>query len=138
MRHRLKDKKLGRSQAHRKALMSALVNALIEQRRIRTTLQKAKEARREAERMVTLAKKGTLAARRRVASKLRRPKNVGVLFDQLVPAMKDRKGGYTRIIKLDRRRSDGAERVFLEWVDVAPVEKKKEEPAAAQPETKKT
>ncbi|MEI6807083.1 MAG: 50S ribosomal protein L17 [bacterium] len=130
MRHRLKDNKLGRTMAHRKALVSALVCALIEQRRIKTTLQKARAARSLAEKMVTLAKQagtdasGKLNAWRRIESILRRRSMVHSLFDQVLPACSERTGGYTRIVKLDRRRSDGAEMVILEWVSLAPVEKK--------------
>ena len=76
MRHQVRDKKLGRSSAHRKALMASLVCHLIEEKRIKTTLMKAKEARRVAEKMVTLGLKGTLAARRQAISTLRRPERV--------------------------------------------------------------
>lgn len=130
MRHRLKDSRLGRPMAHRKALVSALVCALIEQRRIRTTLQKAKCARSLAEKMVTLARfdaadaPGKMCAWRTAMSVLRRRNIVRALFDQVVPACRDRTGGYTRIVKLDRRRSDGAEMVILEWVNLPPLEKK--------------
>ena len=131
MRHRLKDKKLGRPMAQRRALMSSLVCALIEQRQIRTTLQKAKCARSLAEKMVTLVRKAgvgdaraKICAWRSAMSILRRKNIVHSLFEQVVPACKDRTGGYTRIVKVDRRRSDGAEMVILEWVNLPPLEKK--------------
>lgn len=130
MRHRLKDKKLGRTMAHRKALMSALVCALIEQRQIRTTLRKAKCAKSLAEKMVTLVRKagsdapGKAVAWRRAMSILGRKNIVRSLFDDVVPACSDRAGGYTRILRLDRRPSDGAEMVLLEWVNLPPLEKK--------------
>ena len=114
--------------AHRKALVSALVCALIEQRRIKTTLPKARAARSLAEKMVTIAKQagtdatGKLNAWRRIEAILRRRSMVHTLFDQVLPACSERNGGYTRIVKLDRRRSDGAEMVILEWVNLAPVE----------------
>ncbi len=116
MRHKCIAKKFGRSMAHRKALMSSLVANLILQDSIETTLPKAKQARRDAEKMVTLARKGTLAARRLAASRLRNPQAVQKLFDAVVPAMDGRPGGYTRIIKTRQRRGDAAEMAILEWV----------------------
>ena len=116
MRHNRIAKKFGRSTSHRKALMSSLVTNLIVQSSIKTTLPKAKQARRDAEKMVTLARKGTLAARRLAASRLQSPKAVQMLFDCVVPAMDGRPGGYTRIFKLGQRSSDGAEMCLLQWV----------------------
>jgi large subunit ribosomal protein L17 len=123
MRHQVRDKKLGRSSSHRKALMASLVCHLIEEKRIKTTLMKAKESRRVAEKMVTLGLKGTLAARRQAISTLRRPERVATLFDEVAPQFKDRPGGYTRITKLGQRRSDGSEMAILEWVDVEAPDK---------------
>ena len=99
--------------------------------RIETTLPKAKQARRDAEKMVPLARKGTLAARRLAAARLRSPAAVKRLFDAVVPVMDGRPGGYTRIIKTDTRRGDAAEMAILEWVakPQAPVEP---EPVAEQ------
>lgn len=143
MRHRLKDRKLGKTMAHRKALVSAVVCALIEQRRIRTTLPKAKVAASLAEKMVTLARTGAAGATEKVCawrsamSVLRRREIVRALFEQVVPACKERTGGYTRIVKLDRRRSDGAEIAILEWVNLPPLEKKtKTTEKADKPEKK--
>ncbi len=116
MRHNRIAKKFGRSTSHRKALMSSLVTNLIVQSSIKTTLPKAKQARRDAEKMVTLARKGTLAARRLAASRLQSPKAVQMLFDCVVPAMDGRPGGYTRIFKLGQRSSDGSEMCLLQWV----------------------
>ena len=128
MRHKVKDKKLGRSSSHRKALMASLVCNLIEEKRIKTTLMKAKESRRVAEKMVTLGLKGTLAARRQAIATLRRPERVAILFDEIAPQFKDRPGGYTRITKLGQRRSDGSEMAILEWVGVdAPDKTRKTE-----------
>ncbi|MGI6495680.1 MAG: 50S ribosomal protein L17 [Kiritimatiellia bacterium] len=121
MRHMRVAKKFGRSKAHREELLRSLVANLILQDRIRTTLPKAKQARRDAEKMVTLARKGTLAARRLSAARLRSPAAVQKLFDVVVPAMDGRQGGYTRIVKLGARVGDGAEMCLLEWVKAAPA-----------------
>ena len=136
MRHRRATVKLGRTTAHRTALLASLVNNLIECKRIRTTVQKAKLARSLADRMVTLAKDGSLHARRRAIAALRRKDRVAQLFEEIAPACAARSGGYTRVIKLGRRPSDGSEMAFLEWVDVAPVvvrRKKKEDEKPAEP-----
>lgn len=116
MRHNRIVKKFGRSTSHRKALMSSLVTNLVLQSSIKTTLAKAKQARKDAEKMVTLARKGTLASRRLAAARLQNPKAVQVLFDTVVPSMDGRPGGYTRILKLGQRRSDGSEMCLLQWV----------------------
>lgn len=125
MRHKRDLKKLGRSPSHRQALMASLVCNFIEERRIKTTLVKAKVARRLAEKMVSLGKKGTLAARRRAVATLHRKKMVRRLFDEIAPTFTDRAGGYTRVLKLGRRASDNSEMALLEWVDLAPIVKKK-------------
>ena len=109
-------KKFGRSMEHRKMLMRGLVTNLIIAESIKTTLPKAKQARKDAEKAVTIAKKGTLAARRLAASRLTEPKAVQKLFDKIAPAMKDRNGGYTRIVKLGTRKGDAAEMCILQWV----------------------
>lgn len=127
MRHRNKTIKLGRTSAHRDALLSSLVCNLIKAKRITTTLQKAKAARSMAERMVTLGKRNTLATRRRATSILRQPDAVSALFASVAPAFADRAGGYTRIIKLGTRPSDSSEMVLLEWVNFVPVAPKKKE-----------
>ena len=116
MRHRRIAKKFGRSTSHRKALMVSLVTNLILHSSIKTTLPKAKQARRDAEKIVTVARKGTLAARRLAASRLQSPEALKILFDRVVPAMDGRNGGYTRILKLGQRRSDGSEMCLLQWV----------------------
>lgn len=130
MRHQRVAKKFGRSTKHRKMLMRSLVTNLILAESIKTTLPKAKEARKDADRIVTVAKKGDLAARRLAASRLVEPKAVQKLFDKIAPAMKDRKGGYTRIVKLGTRRGDAAEMCVLQWVTAAEaVAPAKDEPA---------
>ena len=127
MRHQRVMKKFGRSTAHRKALMKSLVTNLILAESIQTPLPKAKEARKDAEKMVTIARKGLaaaankkpeglLAARRLAASRLQQPKAVKKLFDKIAPAMKDRKGGYTRIVKLGTRKGDAAEMCVLQYL----------------------
>ena len=138
MRHQRVMKKFGRSTAHRAMLMRGLVTNLILAESIKTTLPKAKEARKDADRIVTVAKKGLatkggeLAARRLASSRLVEPKAVQKLFEKIAPAMMDRKGGYTRIVKLATRRGDGAETCILQWVTATvaePAAEVKEEPA---------
>lgn len=130
MRHRKNTLKLGRTSAHREALLSNLVNSLILTGRIRTTVVKAKAARRLAERMVTLAKRQTLAAHRAAVARLRRKDVVKKLFATLGPAFRERAGGYTRVVRLGPRGGDNAEWALLEWVDYVPrppAKKKKKE-----------
>ena len=122
MRHQRVMKKFGRSSEHRAMLMKSLVTNLILAESIKTTLPKAKEARKDADKIVTIAKKGDLAARRLAASRLLEPKAVQKLFDKVAPAMKDRKGGYTRIIKLGTRKGDAAEVCILQWVMPEPAQ----------------
>jgi large subunit ribosomal protein L17 len=122
MRHQRITKKFGRKTAHRKALLTSLVTNLILQGSIKITTAKAKETRKDAEKIVTLARKGTLAARRIAASRLQTPDALQKLFDVVVPSMEGRKGGYTRIIKLGNRQGDGSEMCLLQWVELpAPV-----------------
>lgn len=117
MRHQKKTLKLGRTAAHRRALLANQVCSLIEHQRIKTTLAKAKAVRPLAERMVTLGKKGSLHARRTALATLRQKDAVKKLFDDIAPRSADRRGGYTRIVKLGARRSDSAPVAFIEWVD---------------------
>jgi large subunit ribosomal protein L17 len=128
MRHQKKTLKLGRKAEHRKALLANQVCSLITHQRIKTTLAKAKAVRPLAERMVTLGKSGSLHARRHALSVLRQKDAVKKLFDQIAPSSAERNGGYTRIVKLGRRKSDSASMAFLEWVD-APKELVEEKPA---------
>ena len=123
MRHRRAVSKLGRSTAHRKELVSALLCGLIREKRIRTTLKKAKVAQRAAEKMVTLARRNTLAARRLAAARLGQQACVQELFQTIAPRFQDRPGGYTRIVKVGTRQGDGADMALLEWVDIAPAER---------------
>lgn len=132
MKHGRKVPKLQRDAAHRKALLANLVCALVEHRRIRTTLAKAKAVRPLAEKMITLGKRGDLHARRTAISELRQPASVKKLFEDIAPASKDRQGGYTRIIKLGQRRSDSAPMAFIEWVDAYVPPAPKSEEAAVE------
>ncbi|MEP7013974.1 MAG: 50S ribosomal protein L17 [Verrucomicrobiota bacterium] len=139
MRHQKKTIKLGRTAAHRKALLANQVCSLIEHQRIKTTLAKAKAVRPLAERMVTLGKKGSLHARRTALATLRHKDMVKKLFDDIAPRSTDRNGGYTRIVKLGQRKSDSAPMAFIEWVDAAAVveEKPVEEKATKNKEKSK-
>jgi len=137
MRHRKYSFKIGRTSAHRKALLANQTSSLIITNEIRTTVVKAKETRRVAEKMVTLAKKGTLHCRRQAISKLRDVNAVRILFSDIAPKYMDRKGGYTRIIRLGKRRGDAAEMCILQWVEEAlpaKTTKNSSEPKA-EPET---
>src|SRR5438128_11749628 len=119
MRHQKKTLKLGRTAEHRKALLANQVCCLIEHRRIKTTLAKAKAVRPLAERMVTLGKNGSLHARRNALSILRQKDAVKKIFDEIAPRSTDRNGGYTRIVKLGQRQRDFASMAFIEWSDTA-------------------
>lgn len=116
MRHKNKGRSLSRSTAHRKALLSNLAQELFQRKRIRTTLAKAKELRPFAEKLLTTAKKGHVAARRNVARFLTRRAVVKSLFDEIAPAFAERHGGYTRIIKLGPRAGDNAPLAIIELV----------------------
>jgi large subunit ribosomal protein L17 len=121
MRHQRAGKKLGRDSAHRKAMYANLAGALIEHGRIKTTEAKAKAVKPLAEQMITLGKRGDLAARRHAISTLRSQDVVHVLFADVAPRFADRPGGYTRIIKLGPRHGDAANMVYLELVDFEPL-----------------
>lgn len=122
MRHRIGTSRLGRKSKHREAMLANLIASLIEHGRIKTTLAKAKAARPLAERLVTMAKKGTLHSRRTAVSRLQgKPKVIAKLFSEVATAQSERKGGYTRIIKLGQRVGDAAEMAFLEFVEVSGV-----------------
>src|ERR671919_1762142 len=117
MRHLRSRHKLSRDAAHRKALMLNLSREVIEHERIRTSQAKAKAVKPEVERLITLAKRGDLHARRRALASLGQDKFVvHKLFEEVAPRYSERQGGYTRIVKLGPRRSDSTEMVFLELV----------------------
>ena len=160
MRHLKRTAKLGRQFEHRNAMLANMVSSLIIHKRVMTTLAKAKAARSVADKMVTLGKAGTIHARRLVTARLhargpsgslrkaekrkwREQKDVvRILFDEIAPAFKERNGGYTRIVRMEQRQGDSAQRAILEWVDysspapaeAAPAEEAK--PAEGQSESK--
>ena len=121
MRHHRAGKKLGRDSAHRRALYANLAGSLIEHGRIKTTQAKAKAVKPFAEQMITLGKRGDLAARRQAIAELRSQDVVHQLFAEVAPRFADRPGGYTRIVKLGPRQGDAAEMVYLELVDFDPA-----------------
>jgi large subunit ribosomal protein L17 len=138
MRHLKRTAKLGRTSEHRNAMLANLVCSLIKHKRVTTTISKAKAARSVAEKMVTLGKGGTLHDRRLASARLRHNSRsqheskaarekyrstedvVHILFDEIAPTFKDRRGGYTRIIRVgSQRQGDAAELAILEWVDIS-------------------
>jgi len=129
MRHRKDHRRLGRKSEHRRALLRNLVTALFQYERIETTVAKAKETRRYAERMITFGKKGDLAARRHVASYIMKPEIVAKLFSTIAPWYAERNGGYTRITRIGRRLGDAGEMAYLELVK---SEEQKEQDRAAR------
>ena len=120
MRHRRAGRKLGRDSAHRRALYANLAGALIENGRIRTTEAKAKEVRPIVEQMITLGKRGDVAAQRQVVAFLRSKGVAHTLFAEVAPRFADRSGGYTRIVKIGPRPGDAAQMAYLELVDYVP------------------
>jgi large subunit ribosomal protein L17 len=117
MRHQKTRNKLSRDSAHRKALLMNLTKEVLEHERIKTTQAKAKAVKPEIEKLITLAKRGDLHARRQALSALSQDKfAVYKLFDEIAPRYAERPGGYTRILKLGPRRSDATEMVYLELV----------------------
>src|SRR5512135_738483 len=118
MRHLKRTAKLGRTGTHRNAMLANLVCSLIQHKRVTTTLAKAKAARSVAEKMVTLGKRGTIHDRRLAVARLHQEDAVRVLFNEIAPAQKERRGGYTRIVKMGQRQGDAGQRAILEWVDM--------------------
>ena len=120
MRHGYAHRKLGRTSAHRTAMFANMAASLIKHEQIVTTLPKAKELRPFVEKLVTLAKKGDLHARRIAISRVRDVGQVGKLFETLGPRYKSRKGGYTRVLKAGFRYGDNAPMAVIEFVDRDP------------------
>lgn len=121
MRHRKAGRRLGRNMSHRKALMKHLAVALFKHKGIETGLAKAKELRRFAEPLITLARKDTVANRRLAFARLRDDDAVRALFTEIGPANQERPGGYTRILRLDNRLGDGAEMARIELVEIGEI-----------------
>ena len=117
MRHKRGYRRLNRTHEHRKALFANMAGSLIEHEQIKTTLPKAKELRPIVEKLVTLAKRGDLHARRQAAAQLKEDKDVAKLFEVLGPRYKDRQGGYIRIMKAGFRYGDMAPMAIIEFVD---------------------
>jgi large subunit ribosomal protein L17 len=131
MRHQVKKGYLRRNSAHRRALLRNLVTSFLERERITTTLGKARVTRPLAEKMITLGKRGTLHARRQALAYMTKESAVKKLFDEIAPRFSERPGGYTRIVKLDRRMGDGSVMALLELVGTEykkKAKKKKNEP----------
>ena len=142
MRHRVAGVKLGRSPAHRRALLRNLVTALLQYEAVRTTDAKAKELRRWGDRMITLGKDGSLHARRRAASIIQSQSVVKKLFEEIAPRFKTRNGGYTRVVKIGIRHGDAAPVSLVELVERAGAEtettgKEKKKPRARAAKGKK-
>src|SRR5579859_2593479 len=149
MRHLKHTAKLGRTSEHRNAMLANLVCSLIKHKRVTTTLAKAKAARPVAEKIITLGKRDTLQARRLVTARLRthgptiqltkderrkwrqNEDVLRILFEEIAPAFKERNGGYTRIVKMEQRTGDAAQRAILEWVDYTPATPEPAETAPA-------
>src|SRR2546428_10823942 len=136
MRHRKDHRKLSRPSSHRRAVLRNLVTALFQYERIETTVAKAKEARRLAERLITFAKRGDVAARRHVARFVNRPAVTVKLFDTIGPWYAERQGGYTRILKIGRRLGDAGETAYLELVKTQSQKDKERQDLIAAEEAK--
>jgi large subunit ribosomal protein L17 len=139
MRHQVRGNRLNRSADHKRAMLRNMVTSLFAHERIETTITKAKEARRYAERMITFAKRGDLGARRQAARFVNDPKVLQKLFAEIGPRYADRPGGYTRVMRTTIRKGDDAQLAILELVeqDFTPKpkrEKKQAAPKAAKPE----
>lgn len=117
MRHRKKGRQLSRTASHREAMLRNMATSLFRHGRISTTTAKAKELRPFAERLITLAKRGDLHARRLAARKVADKDVLFLLFDQIGPRFAERPGGYTRVLKTGFRRGDGAEMALIELVE---------------------
>jgi len=138
MRHRNEGRKLSRNTSHRRALLRNLVTALLEHGRLMTTLPKAKEIRPLAEHMITLGKRDSLHARRQVHSYLLKDETAKKVFDTIAPKFADRKGGYSRIIRLGNRKGDGADIAIIELLGSELETKKAERAAKAEEKAKKS
>jgi large subunit ribosomal protein L17 len=125
MKHRVDHRKLGRTSSHREAMLNNMATSLFKHERIQTTLPKAKELRRYAEKMITRAKKDSTHSRRIIFRSIRDKEIIAKLFDQIAPRFADRNGGYIRILKLDFRMADGAPTAVVELVGSEHIKTKK-------------
>lgn len=132
MRHKLGLRKLNRTSAHRLAMLRNMMNSLLRHEAIKTTLPKAKELRRVVEPMITLAKEPTVANKRLAFNRLRDREIVVKLFNEIGPMFKDRKGGYTRILKMGYRVGDNAPLAYVELVQKTTAAPAKEEAQKAE------
>jgi len=130
-------RKLGRSPDHRRAMLRGMTTLLLDKGRIETTVWRAKELKRTADKMITIGKKNTLAAKRAALAYITKEEVVKKLFDQIAPSFEDRNGGYTRVLKLGPRRGDGAEMAIIELVNYTLKDKSKKDKKAKK-ETKET
>jgi len=128
MRHHRRTARLGRNFSERRALLENLVGSLLSHQEIKTTLPKAKAAKRLADHVITLGKNDTLASRRQVFSYLQDHQLTSKLFKEVAPRFKERKGGYTRILQLQRRKGDGAQLALLELTEKEIVVKEQKKP----------
>jgi len=128
MRHRVAGRKLSRHTQHRKLMFRNMLVSLLQHERIKTTLAKGKELRGWVDRIISLGKKGTLHARRQAFAILREKEIVKKVFEEIVPRLKDREGGYTRIYKMGWRRGDGAPLSLIELATLSSPEQKKKSP----------
>lgn len=122
MRHQKVGRKLGRTKSHREAMLRNMVTSLLEHERIVTTVPKAKETRRMAEKMITLGKRGDLHARRQALAYIRSKEVVAKLFEEISEQYSERQGGYTRIVRTGNRSGDAAPMAILELVDYQDIE----------------
>jgi len=136
MRHRKDHRKLSRTSSHRKALLRNLVTALFQYERIETTVAKAKETRRLAERLITFAKRGDVAARRHVSRFVMRPAVVHKLFTTIAPWYTERPGGYTRVLRIGHRLGDAGETAYLELTKTVEQKEKERQDRIAAAEAK--
>lgn len=137
MRHRVRGRKLSRTESHRKALLRSLTTSLLKHKRIRTTVAKAKETRSFAEAIITKARRNDLHSKRLVMSEIHDKAVVKELFSDIVQRIGDRPGGYTRVVKLGSRKGDAAGMAILELVDFNEVIRAKEEEKKEKKQEKK-
>ncbi len=134
MRHRMGGRKLNKTSTHRKSMFANMTTSLLKHEQIKTTLPKAKELRRFADKIITLGKQGTLHARRQAAAVVRDDEVLRKLFDTLAERYKDRAGGYTRVLRAGHRYGDNAPLAIIELVDRHPDVKGAEDKARAEAE----